>query len=97
MSRQPPHTGFADVIMLLRNFSKLFSTPYAARFASATAASKLTGTKITAAVCTGPKQPFVLEELFLDDPRDGEVLIKVHACGICHTDLVCFDEFGMTY
>lgn len=45
-------------------------------------------TKIRAAVATGPKLPFVLEDLFLDEPQAGEVLLKVVACGICHTDLV---------
>lgn len=56
--------------------------------ASFSAVAAPTGTKIRAAVCTGPKLPFVLEDLFLDDPQPGEVLIRVTACGICHTDLV---------
>lgn len=46
------------------------------------------GTKISAAVSTGPKQQFVLQDLMLDEPQPGEVLVKVVACGICHTDLV---------
>jgi Alcohol dehydrogenase GroES-like domain len=52
--------------------------------------SQPVGTKIRAAVSTGPKQPFVIEDLVLDEPRAGEVLIKVTACGICHTDLVWY-------
>lgn len=59
-------------------------------FASAAAVqTQPIGTKIRAAVSTGPKLPFVIEDLVLDEPRGGEVLIKVTACGICHTDLVC--------
>ena len=73
--------------MLATAVKAVFRTS-AARFSSAAAASKPAGTKIKAAVCVGPKQPFTLEEMFLDDPREGEVLIKVTACGICHTDLV---------
>ncbi|MBC8107693.1 MAG: Zn-dependent alcohol dehydrogenase [Anaerolineae bacterium] len=42
--------------------------------------------KIRAAVLNEPKQPFVIEELDLDPPRAGEVLIKLAACGVCHSD-----------
>jgi NDMA-dependent alcohol dehydrogenase len=42
--------------------------------------------KIRAAVLNAPKQPFVIEELELDPPRAGEVLIKLAACGVCHSD-----------
>jgi aryl-alcohol dehydrogenase len=31
---------------------------------------------------------FIMEELDLEDPRDDEVLVKVAACGVCHTDMV---------
>ncbi|MDR0732517.1 MAG: alcohol dehydrogenase catalytic domain-containing protein [Dysgonamonadaceae bacterium] len=30
---------------------------------------------------------FLMEELDLEDPKDDEVLVKVAACGICHTDI----------
>ncbi len=43
--------------------------------------------KIRAAVLESFGQPLVVQELDLDGPRDGEVLVKVHACGVCHTDL----------
>lgn len=43
--------------------------------------------KITAAVVRASDQPFTLEELELDEPRDNEVLVRVVATGICHTDL----------
>ena len=29
-----------------------------------------------------------MKELDLEDPREDEVLVKVTACGICHTDIV---------
>jgi S-(hydroxymethyl)glutathione dehydrogenase/alcohol dehydrogenase len=28
-----------------------------------------------------------VERIPIPEPRDGEVLVKVHACGVCHTDL----------
>src|SRR6266849_5799291 len=28
-----------------------------------------------------------VEEIPVPEPRDGEILVKVHACGVCHTDL----------
>ncbi|MCA9878847.1 MAG: alcohol dehydrogenase catalytic domain-containing protein, partial [Thermomicrobiales bacterium] len=32
-------------------------------------------------------QPLVLKEVPVPVPGPGEVLIKVSACGVCHTDL----------
>jgi aryl-alcohol dehydrogenase len=44
--------------------------------------------KITAAVAFGPDRPFELISCDLsDDLAPGEVLVRVAACGICHTDL----------
>lgn len=43
--------------------------------------------KITAAL-ENHSGRFVMRELDLEDPRDDEVLVKVTACGICHTDIV---------
>lgn len=40
-----------------------------------------------AAVLRKIGEPFVIEEIPRPEPRDGEVLIKVRACGVCHTDL----------
>jgi len=40
-----------------------------------------------AMVVRTPNQPFVLEERPIPEPGPGEVRIKVHACGICHSDL----------
>lgn len=31
--------------------------------------------------------PFVFEEVRIDDPRPDEVLVRIVACGICHTDI----------
>ena len=42
--------------------------------------------KIRAAVLNQPKQPFVIEELDLEAPKSDEVLIKLAACGVCHSD-----------
>ena len=42
--------------------------------------------KTKAAVLYEVGQPLVLEELELDDPKDGEVLVKVGAAGICRSD-----------
>jgi NDMA-dependent alcohol dehydrogenase len=41
---------------------------------------------IRAAVLNAPKHRFVIEELDLDPPRRGEVLVKLAACGVCHSD-----------
>lgn len=47
----------------------------------------------TAAVVRESGGPFVLEELALDDPRPDEVVVKVVATGVCHTDVVCRDQW----
>ncbi|MGH8907571.1 MAG: NAD(P)-dependent alcohol dehydrogenase [Egibacteraceae bacterium] len=43
--------------------------------------------KITAAVVESPGMPFELQELTLDEPRHDEVLVRVVASGMCHTDI----------
>jgi NDMA-dependent alcohol dehydrogenase len=54
------------------------------------------GMKTKAAVVYGPinaevsfldARPNVIEELDLDDPKEGECLVKVVASGVCHSDL----------
>lgn len=42
--------------------------------------------KIKAALLTAPGQPFVIEELELEAPRAGEVLVRIAASGVCHSD-----------
>jgi aryl-alcohol dehydrogenase len=50
--------------------------------------------KITGAVTETKGGPFVLSELELDDElRDDEVLVDISASGICHTDLICRDQW----
>ena len=43
--------------------------------------------KIRAAVLEQFGEPLVVQEVDLAPPRAGEVLVKIHACGVCHTDL----------
>src|SRR6476660_116265 len=43
--------------------------------------------KIRAAVLEEFGQPLVVQELDLAEPRQGEVLVRLEACGVCHTDL----------
>jgi S-(hydroxymethyl)glutathione dehydrogenase/alcohol dehydrogenase len=43
--------------------------------------------KIRAAVLEEFGQPLVVQELDLAEPRAGEVLVRLEACGVCHTDL----------
>jgi aryl-alcohol dehydrogenase len=43
--------------------------------------------RIKAAVATAPAAPFEIIACDLAEPQAGEVLVRVEACGICHTDL----------
>jgi S-(hydroxymethyl)glutathione dehydrogenase / alcohol dehydrogenase len=43
--------------------------------------------KVRAAVLEEFGQPLEVQELDLADPKDGEVLVRLAACGVCHTDL----------
>ncbi|MEA2390111.1 MAG: S-(hydroxymethyl)glutathione dehydrogenase / alcohol dehydrogenase [Solirubrobacteraceae bacterium] len=43
--------------------------------------------KIRAAVLEEFGAPLVVQELDLAEPRAGEVLVRLEACGVCHTDL----------
>ncbi len=42
--------------------------------------------KTRAAVAFEAGKPLSIEELELDGPRAGEVLVEIHATGVCHTD-----------
>jgi aryl-alcohol dehydrogenase len=42
--------------------------------------------RATAAVVEKHDAPFTIEELEIDEPRAGEVLVRIVASGICHTD-----------
>src|SRR4051812_28288616 len=43
--------------------------------------------KIRAAVLEEFAQPLVVQEVDLDGPGPGEVLVRLSACGVCHTDM----------
>ncbi|HTA13891.1 MAG TPA: alcohol dehydrogenase catalytic domain-containing protein [Solirubrobacteraceae bacterium] len=43
--------------------------------------------KMRAAVLEQFGQPLVVQEVDLADPRPGEVLVRIVACGVCHTDM----------
>ena len=43
--------------------------------------------KMRAAVLEDFGRPLAIQDVELDDPRDGEVLVRLVACGVCHTDL----------
>lgn len=48
-----------------------------------------------AAVLRNIGGPFQIEDITLSPPRDHEVLVRMVGVGICHTDLVCRDGFGL--
>ncbi|WP_308017418.1 NAD(P)-dependent alcohol dehydrogenase [Alkalihalobacillus deserti] len=51
-----------------------------------------------AAVTLGKGEPFQITELQIDEPKPGEVLVKIAGSGICHTDLVVRDaQFPVTF
>ena len=43
--------------------------------------------EVRAAVVHAPNQPFTIESLQLEGPREGEVLVHIKATGLCHSDL----------
>ncbi len=42
--------------------------------------------KARAAIAWEPQKPLVIEEIDVEGPKEGEVLLKVVATGVCHTD-----------
>ena len=48
--------------------------------------------KISAAVVREEKGPFIVENVDLRDPNDNEILVKIVATGLCHTDLTLRDQ-----
>jgi len=48
--------------------------------------------QITAAVVRSRSGPFALETVEIEAPRAGEVLVRVVATGVCHTDMVMRDQ-----
>ena len=43
--------------------------------------------KVRAAVLEQFAEPLVVQELDLAEPRAGEALVRLQACGVCHTDM----------
>ena len=43
--------------------------------------------RIRAAVLEEFGQPLAVQEVDLAEPQAGEVLVRLGACGVCHTDL----------
>ena len=52
--------------------------------------------KITAAVVSAESAPFHIDRLELADPRPDEILVRVVASGMCHTDLHGRDGYFQT-
>lgn len=50
-----------------------------------------------AAVFYGAHRPLEIEELPVPQPQRGEILVKVAACGLCHTDLHYIDHDVPTF
>jgi aryl-alcohol dehydrogenase len=48
--------------------------------------------EITAAVARAPKNQLTIEKLELDPPRSNEILVRLTAVGICHTDIAMRDQ-----
>ena len=51
---------------------------------------------IRAAVLRTPHEPLVFENASLEMPRDNEVLVRMVATGVCHTDMVVRDQMMAT-
>ena len=43
--------------------------------------------RMKAAVLEEFGQPLVIQEVELAEPKSGEVLVRLEACGVCHTDM----------
>ena len=51
--------------------------------------------RIRAAVLREPRRPVAIEEVELDPPKELEVLVRVAAAGVCHSDVRLADgELG---
>jgi aryl-alcohol dehydrogenase len=50
--------------------------------------------QVTAAVARAPGADFSIETLELDEPRADEIRVRIHAVGVCHTDLA-FRDAGL--
>jgi aryl-alcohol dehydrogenase len=48
--------------------------------------------KIKAAVVREKSGPFLIEDIELDEPGEGEILVRIAGCGLCHTDLTARNQ-----
>ena len=48
--------------------------------------------EIKAAIVRQKNGPFLLEHVALNEPAEDQVLVRLVATGLCHTDLVCRDQ-----
>jgi 6-hydroxycyclohex-1-ene-1-carbonyl-CoA dehydrogenase len=55
------------------------------------------GVLMKAALYYGPGQKLKMEDVPVPEPADGQVLIKIAACGVCHTDLHYIDHGVPTF
>lgn len=44
-----------------------------------------------AAIVEAPSAPFEIASVTIDPPGQGQVLVEIYACGVCHTDMVMRD------
>src|SRR5574341_918905 len=65
--------------------------------AAATLAPSALPTTMRAAVMTAPNAPLELRELARPEPGPGEILVRVAACGLCHSDLHYLDHGVPTF
>ncbi len=52
--------------------------------------------KTKAAVAFDAEKPLTITEVDLDEPRAGEVRIRIVASGVCHTDAIVRDQWYPT-
>lgn len=45
------------------------------------------GKKSKAVICREWNKPVVVEQIEVESPRRGEVMVQIKACGVCHSDL----------
>jgi Zn-dependent alcohol dehydrogenase len=54
-------------------------------------AARIIAYPVRAAVCHRFEQPLTVEDVMLSEPDDGELTVRVHACGVCHSDVTYMD------
>ena len=52
--------------------------------------------KSTAAIAVAPEQPLTIAEVEVDEPRAGEMRVRMVASGVCHTDAIVRDQWYPT-